>query len=286
MKNFIVWLIIALTFIGSIIYFVFSSDSSLNVTYIKFNINPDFIGVNSNDEVKIYNPLNDDAKVLNLNMFNGYSLERSMKIILDNLEKKGYLDIDEINITVITKSEEKIKKYYDKIADVINESNSSIKLINNKASHDELLAYSNEVSYDLKPRFNSEDFKNISLNLKEDISNYVNNLINELNLDDLELVDKIDVITQKELEGYFNNYSLTSYQINNYDLIVNDNSNYKVKLSYNDEGYSFDIELNLVLEYFGEFEKEEIVYQTIEEYHFAFRNNEIYGLKSNFYKFN
>ena len=116
MKNFILWLLIAFTFFGSVIYFVFSSDKSFTITYIKFNINPEFIiGINDKDVVKIYNPLNDDAKVLNLNMFNGYKLENAVEIILDKLDANNYLDVSQIDITVITKSDKKISYYYNQI---------------------------------------------------------------------------------------------------------------------------------------------------------------------------
>lgn len=286
MKNFILWLLIAFTFIGSVVYFVFTSDNSFNITYIKFNINPEFIiGVNENDEVKIFNPLNDDAKVLNLGMFNGYSLDKSIDIILNKLDKSNYLDVSQIDITVITKSDSKINYYYDKINKVLNENYSNIVLVNNMASHEELLAYSNEVSYDIKSIFNEDIFKSISININDEITNYVNNLINELNIEELELIDKIDVLDQKILEGYFDNFELNKYQIKDYDLIIKDNSSYKVNFSYNEEGYDFNIELSLYLEYKGQLVKEDITYNTIEEYHFNFKNNEIYGIKNNFYKF-
>ena len=94
MKKFIFFVLFVAVIIGSIVYFVFSSDKALVITYIKFNINPEFvIGVNSKDEVCIFNPLNEDAKILNLGMFNGNSLEDATSIILDKLE---YIDEDSL----------------------------------------------------------------------------------------------------------------------------------------------------------------------------------------------
>jgi len=286
MKNFIIWLLIAFTFIGSVVYFVFSSEGSLSITYIKFNINPEFIiGINNKDEVKIYNPLNDDAKVLNLNMFNGYKLEETVSIILEKLERNNYLDISQIDITVITKSDEKISYYFDKIRSVINKNYSYIVLKNNKASHEELIAYSNEVSYDIKASFNNNDLKEIAGNVKFELENHVNNLINRLNISELELNDKFDALMQSDAIGYFEDYDLTNYVINNNDLKVSDGSNYDIKFNYTDTEYTFDIELNLILEYTGQFVKEEQTYNKIEEYRYTYKNNEIYGLRTNFYKF-
>lgn len=286
MKNFVIWLLIAFTFIGSVVYFVFSSEGSLSITYIKFDINPEFIiGINNKDEVKIYNPLNDDAKVLNLNMFNGYKIEEAVSVILGKLESNNYLDISQIDITVITKSDDKISYYFDKIRNVINKSHNSIVLKNNKASHEELIAYSNEVSYDIKASFNNNDLKSIASNIKIQLENHVNNLINTLNITELELNEKYDVLMQNDSIGYFEDYDLTKYVINNYDLKVNEGSSYDVKFNYTDTEYAFDIELNLILEHSGQFIKEEQTYNKIEEYRYTYKNNEIYGLRTNFYKF-
>ena len=286
MKNFILWLLIAFTFFGSVIYFVFSSDKSFTITYIKFNINPEFIiGINDKDVVKIYNPLNDDAKVLNLNMFNGYKLENAVEIILDKLDANNYLDVSQIDITVITKSDKKISYYYNQISNVIKMKKSNIVLVNNKASHEELLAYSNEVSYDVEPSYNNETLKIISNELYQELNNHVNNLINQLNINELELIDMVDVLTQNDEVGYFENYKLNDYIIDNYDLKINEESSYDVKFTYDETGYIFDIELNLVLEHNGEFENDENTYNVIEQYHYLYKNNEVVGLKTNFYKF-
>lgn len=286
MKNFIIWLLIAFIFVGSVVYFVFSSEDSLSITYIKFNINPEFIiGINSKDEVKIYNPLNDDAKVLNLNMFNGYKLKEAVDVILNKLESNKYLDISKFNITVITKSDEKISYYFEKIRKAVNEKNSNIVLINNKASHEELLTYSNEVSYDIKSSFNNDILKMISTDLHMELFNYVDNLIGQLNIDELTLNEKIDVLTQSEAAGYFEDYKLTDYVINNYDLKIIDDSKYDVKFNYDELGYTFDIEFNLVLVHKGVIEDKKQNFNVIEEYRYIFKNNEILGLKTNFYKF-
>lgn len=286
MKNFIVWLLIAFIFIGSVVYFVFTSDKSFTVTYIKFNNNPEFIiGVNSQDEVKIFNPLNDGAKILNINMFNGLNFEESIEKILNKLDSSNYLNLNEFDITIITKSDKKIAYYYNKINNVITKKNLNLNLINNNASHDELLAYSNEVSYDIKPSYDNLVLKEIASNLQLEISDYINSLINGLSIEELDMVSKQDIINQKSLEGYFNNYNLLDYKISNYNLTINEGSKYAVNFLYNDEGITFNIELNLVLEHKRSHIVENQNYNIIEEYHFNF-NNEVYGLKNNFYKFN
>lgn len=286
MKNFIIWLLIVFIFIGSVVYFVFTSDNSFTVTYIKFNINPEFIiGVNDKDEVKIYNPLNDDAKVLNLGMFNGYKIEDAMEVIFNKLDEKNYLTSSNIDITVITKSSDKIKYYYDKINPIVNSKLKDVSLVNHKASHEELLAYSNEVSYDIKATYNNEVLKKVSEDLSLEINNYVSNLVNGLNLGNLTLTEKNEVIRHQESEGYFNNYNLLDYQIKDYELVINNGSKYKINFVNNDDATQYEIELYLVLEHYGLIEKETANYKTIEEYRFIYRANEIYGLKNNFYKF-
>lgn len=287
MKNFIIWLLIAFAFIGSVVYFVFSSEDSLSITYIKFEINPEFIiGINNKDEVKIYNPLNNDAKVLNLNMFNGYKLEETMEIIFSKLKENGYLNVSQMDISVITKSDNKINYYYNIISDVIRKNNYNILLINQPASHEELVAYSNEVSHEIKPNFSNDVFKNIAFDISNYLNNHVNVLISNLNIEELSLNEKIDALTQSDSVGYFEDYELTNYIINNYQLKIKDNSSYDVKFTYDDVGYSFNIELNLIFEYRGYFLKDEISYNTIEEYSFVYKNDDIYAYKNNFYKFN
>lgn len=287
MKNFIIWLLIAFAFIGSVVYFVFSSEDSLSITYIKFNINPEFIiGINDNDEVKIYNPLNEDAKVLNLSMFNGYKLEQTIEIILKRLDEKNYLNVSQIDISVITKSDKKINNYYNSISDVIRKNGYNILLVNQPASHEELVAYSNEVSHEIKPSFENEDLKIISSNLSSYLNNHVDMLLNSLNLEELDLNEKINVINQYKQNGFFNDYDLNNYVINEYQLKVKAGSNYDVNFSTDNDEFGYSIELNLILEYNGQFIKNDVIYKTIEEYNFNYKDNEIYGLKRNFYKFN
>lgn len=285
MKNFIIWLLIAFTFIGSIVYFVFSSDNSFTVTYIKFNINPEFIiGVNDHDEVRIYNPLNEDAKILNLSMFNGYKLEKAMEIILNKLN--NYLDGSSLNITVITKDTEKINYYYNKINSVIKEQKYGICLLNKQASYEELLAYSNEVAYDLKPSFNSDTLLLATNELNESVTQYIDQKLTDLSLDNLSLEEKKVIIDNSLSNGYFDNYSLINYKFNNYAFIINEKSNYRVNFIYDNDEINYNVELNLVLEYKTNLKKKDILYQVIEEYRIMFTQNEIKNLENKFYKFN
>lgn len=286
MKNFIIWLLIAFIFIGSIIYFVFSSDKSLNITYIKFNINPEFvIGVNNSDEVKIYNPLNDDAKVLNLTMFNGMKIDSAMDIIFDKLAENNFLDVSQIDITVITKNDDKIAYYYEKINSVIKENSYHITLVNNEANYDELLAYSNEVTYDLKATYANDILLNVAINLEDDIKHYIDDKLSDLNLNNLAIAEKKDMLTLKQSENYFNDYAINNYQVKNFPMNLLDNSNYQVEFIYGENDFSYTIILNLTLEVETELVKEDITYKVFEEYIFNYQNGQILNLKNNFYKF-
>jgi len=284
MKNFIVWVSIALIFVVSIVYFVFSSDKSLTITYIKFNINPEFIiGVNNEDEVKIYNPLNDDAKVLNLTMFNGYKLNDAMKIIFNKLEEKEYFDISQIDMTVITKSDSKINYYYNMINSVINERDKNIVLVNNDATYDELLAYSNEITYDLKQTYFNDTLVNIAVNLEDDIKIYMDNKIKNLNLEKLSFEEQKNLILIKQSEQYFDDYEINNYIVKNYPLELLKNSSYQIDFTYENE-INYKINLHLSLQTNKEVSENNIVYQVFEEYNFIYQNNAIQNLKVNFYK--
>ena len=185
MKKFIFFVLFVAVIIGSIVYFVFSSDKALVITYIKFNINPEFvIGVNSKDEVCIFNPLNEDAKILNLGMFNGNSLEDATSIILDKLDKANYLK-DDMYITVMSKNPDKIEYFYEKINNKVKEKNKDLVLINKRASNEELTAYSNEVVYDVKATYDNNKLLVICSNIEKSLDEYVKDKINSLKIDDL-----------------------------------------------------------------------------------------------------
>ena len=59
-----------------------------------------------------------------------------------------------------------------------------------------------------------------------------------------------------------------------------------VDFVYSDDGFNYTITLNLFLEYYKEYLKNEVMYQVIEEYSFTFQNEQVNNLKVNFYKFN
>lgn len=287
MKNFIIWLLIAFVFIGSVVYFVFNSDSSLTITYIKFNANSNFIiGINDKEEVHIFNPLNEKAKIFNLNMFNGYKLDKAMEVIYDCLNRNNYLENNQIDITVITKNVDKQFYYYNIISDTVKKHNDNILIVNNAPTHDELVTYSNEVVYDVNQSYTEDNLKEFSNQLVLDISAYVDNLINELSFeDDILMSDKIDAINQKDNEGYFNNFNLKEYKFDGYNFTIKDNSTYKINFNYEEDKYTFDVEIDMVLESIKEVREEDILYNIIEEYHFKYKDNQLYGMKNNFYKY-
>ena len=87
---------------------VFNNDETLTITYIKFKINPEFvIGINNQEKIIFYNPLNDNAKVFNLNMLHEKTLEEGCQIIMEKLDENNYLLNNEVDIKVMTKNKEK-----------------------------------------------------------------------------------------------------------------------------------------------------------------------------------
>ena len=83
MKKYIFAFLGIFLLISACIYLVFSRHENLTITYIKFKVNPEFvIGINSSDRVILYNPLNDDAKIFNLSMFNNKSLDEFAQIFI------------------------------------------------------------------------------------------------------------------------------------------------------------------------------------------------------------
>ena len=282
MKRFIIFLTLGILFIGGIIYFAFSSSKTMSITYIKFKINPSFIiGLDDKDVVKIYNPMNDDAKLFNLVMFNNKPIENAMNTILLKLDENNYLEDKQIDITVISKNVDKINYYYNKLTNVINNYNNEIVLNNKMASVDELYAYTNEIAYDVKSSLNNDNLLEVVNNIDNQISEYVNEQLRLLNTKKLNDEMKLELFKEKELEGYFNNYDLTTYHDTTNNIRVIDG---KYSISFNDD-LTYNISLDLTIEYSHFINENDKQYTILEDYNFIYENNEIKNLKTVFYKY-
>lgn len=282
MKKFIFFVLFVAVIIGSIVYFVFSSDKALVITYIKFNINPEFvIGVNSKDEVCIFNPLNEDAKILNLGMFNGNSLEDATSIILDKLDKANYLK-DDMYITVMSKNPDKIEYFYEKINNKVKEKNEDLVLINKRASNEELTAYSNEVVYDVKATYDNNKLLVICSNIEKSLDEYVKDKINSLKIDDLNKDEILKYYNEQLENGYFNDYDLLFYKLDDADLKIMDTSSYTISF---DSSLKYTISLDLELEKVNKVSKKNDSYSLVEQYLFNYKDKKINNLKINFYKY-
>lgn len=282
MKKFIFFVLFVAVIIGSIVYFVFSSDKALVITYIKFNINPEFvIGVNSKDEVCIFNPLNEDAKILNLGMFNGNSLEDATSIILDKLDKANYLK-DDMYITVMSKNPDKIEYFYEKINNKVKEKNKDLVLINKRASNEELTAYSNEVVYDVKATYDNNKLLVICSNIEKSLDEYVKDKINSLKIDDLNKDEILKYYNEQLENGYFNDYDLLFYKLDDADLKIMDTSSYTISF---DSSLKYTISLDLELEKVNKVSKKNDSYSLVEQYLFNYKDKKINNLKINFYKY-
>ena len=282
MKKFIFFVLFVAVIIGSIVYFVFSSDKALVITYIKFNINPEFvIGVNSKDEVCIFNPLNEDAKILNLGMFNGNSLEDATSIILDKLDKANYLK-DDMYITVMSKNPDKIEYFYEKINSKVKEKNKDLVLTNKRASNEELTAYSNEVVYDVKATYDNNKLLVICSNIEKSLDEYVKDKINSLKIDDLNKDEILKYYNEQLENGYFNDYDLLFYKLDDADLKIMDTSSYTISF---DSSLKYTISLDLELEKVNKVSKKNDSYSLVEQYLFNYKDKKINNLKINFYKY-
>lgn len=282
MKKFIFFVLFVAVIIGSIVYFVFSSDKALVITYIKFNINPEFIiGVNSKDEVCIFNPLNEDAKVLNLGMFNGNYLEDATSIILDKLDKANYLK-DDMYITVMSKNPDKIEYFYEKINNKVKEKNKDLVLINKRASNEELTAYSNEVVYDVKATYDNNKLLTICNSIEKSLDEYVKGKIDSLKIDDLSKDEILKYYNEQLENGYFNDYDLLFYKLDDADLKIMDTSSYTISF---DSSLKYTISLDLELERINKVSKKNDSYNLIEQYLFNYNNKKINNLRINFYKY-
>jgi len=289
MKKYIIGILIIVFLIAGCFYFVFSRDENLTITYIRFKVNPDFvIGINSKDKVVMYNPLNEDASIFNLGMFNNKSLEEVSSIIFSRVNESSYLVDNDVNITVMTKNLEKRNRFAKIINDVIKKNNNSIDVNVLEPTSDELLAYSNEEVFDLEPSFNENDLVSISNDVKNKIDLYIKGKIDNLSLDKFSLEEQKIILESNLNLGYFDGFVITNDMIN-YDIILSKRSNYQVIFIFNEDlEYSYNIILNLEFDYYQESLIDEKRVGNVEVYKYSFdtSNNVISNSVNHFYRFN
>lgn len=289
MKKYIIGILIIVFLIIGCFYFVFSHDENLTITYIRFKVNPDFvIGINNKDKVVMYNPLNEDASIFNLGMFNNKSLEEVSSIFVSWVNENNYLVDNDVNITVMTKNLEKRNRLTKIINDVIKKTNNRIVVNVLEPTSDELLAYSNEEVFDVEPSFNENDLIIISNDIKDKIDLYVRDRIVNLKLDKLSSEEQKIILENNLNLGYFNDFVITNDMVN-YNIFLSNRSKYEVIFNFNEDlTYYYNIILNLEFDYYQESLIDEKRIGNVEVYKYSFdsSSNVISDNVNHFYRFN
>lgn len=290
MKKYIFAFVGVFLLISACIYLVFSRDETLTITYIKFKVNPEFvIGINNDNKVILYNPLNEDAKIFNLGMFNNKSLEEFSTLFIDKMEENNYLSDNIIDMIVMTKNKNKKNIIVETITNSISEQNNEIIINVKDPTFDEMLAYSNETVYDLEPTYNEEDLKVISNDILNKISNHINNKINNLKVDKIDNQDKKDILEQKNINGYFDDFNFSNVDLGEYSIDILDDSNYEVEFTFDENlNYQYNIIINIVLESYKDKIKNDVKETTVEVYKYTYNLNSekiINNYKNEFYIF-
>lgn len=290
-KNiYIIGIFVIVFLIVGCFYLVFSRNENLTITYIKFKINSEFVvGINSNDKVVMYNPLNEEAKIFNLGMFSNKTLEEMCKIFIKKIEDNDYLENNKVDITIMTKNLEKRKDLYKLINDSINGNGREIYVNVLEPSNDELIAYSNEVTYDLKATYQTEDLIKISESIKEQIKGYVDNKIDSLHINKFNGEQQKEILESNYSLGYFNDFDMKNVVIED-DIIISTRSNYDIEFIFNNDfTYDYNIILYLEFDYYCEMVVDDVRKAIVEVYEYTYNtfNIEVIGdYKNHFYKFN
>lgn len=270
---------------------VFNNDETLTITYIKFKINPEFvIGINNQEKIIFYNPLNDNAKVFNLNMLHEKTLEEGCQIIIEKLDENNYLLNNEVDIIVMTKNKEKENSLFTKVKQSITSDKPNIIVNSIEPTSEELLSYSNETVYDLKSTYDNVDLVGIGQSIKGDINYYIEDKIAKLKLNKLSKEKQIEEINNYYNNGYFNDYVVYKNKVNGYDINLSKRSSYNVVFNYNaDFTYSYNIVLNLEFNYYQDEIINEVRKGIVENYKYIYNEQGeevINNYKVDFYKFN
>jgi len=227
MKKAFGMVIALLLFLGACIYIVLSSPVP-TITHIKFEGDRSFIiGINNQDRVTIFHALNTD-RTFNLQLFDKKSLSDAATLIKNRMRSEN------INVTVLSMNKENNERLFNIIK--TNLPNITLK----DAKVDDLVTYSDEVSYDLDSTYTKEEIKDISHEISDDIKKYVDDKLSKIDTDDMTII--IDEVSKID----FTDYDLTKYDLSKYKLSIYPYSTYTIDFNYSSE-FTYTITLNLEL---------------------------------------
>ena len=292
MKKYIwgIVVLIIVSFIVGCFYLVFNRSENLTITYIKFKVNPEFvIGINSHERVVVYNPLNEEAKIFDLMMFNNKTLEEVCEIIINKMTANGYLIDNTINVTIMTKNLEKRNQFVKQIKSSIDNVKENVVINTLTPTNDELFTYSNEVTYDLKVTYNENELISIATSVEEKIDLYVNDKLKALNLNNFTGKEQMNVINDNSVNGYFNDFDFSNILVGD-NIFISPYSNYEIEFVFNDDfTYSYNIIISLIFDYYKEIVVEDTSKGIVEVYEYTYNqlgNSLISDYKNYFYQFN
>ena len=248
-----------LLFLGACIYIVFSSPVP-TITHIKFEGDKSFIiGINNQDRVTIFRSLDND-KTFNLQLFDKKKLEDATLLI------KNRMKSETIDVTIFSMNETNNER----LIEIIKKNLSNIVVKEPKI--EDLVAYSDEVAYDLEGTYKKEDIIEISREIGDSVKEYIDKKLIILESDD------IDTIKEKVSTTDFTTYDLKNYDLSKYNLTVYPYSSYNIEFNYNEE-FTYTIKLNLELKEIKDSRTE------IYKYTYNHSTNELSDYKTIFYQY-
>ena len=139
---------------------------------------------------------------------------------------------ENINVTVLSMNKENNERLFNIIKN--NLPNVTLK----DAKVDDLVTYSDEVSYDLDSTYTKEQMLDISREISDDIKQYVDSRLIDIDTDDMTII--IDEVSKLD----FTDYELNQYDLSKYNLSIYPYSSYTIDFNYASE-FTYTITLNL-----------------------------------------
>ncbi len=254
---------------GTLFYFLLEQDNSY-ITYFKIQSRPSFVvGINEKNNVVFYNALNSEGNKYNLLMFQGKNLSEMIELFIEKIDYDDELN-KEINVTIMTKNNIRENEIFKIIQDTIRSKDKRFMIVNHEPNNDELERYSNENVYNMKASLKNDDIKVISHVIYDKVKQYVDAKIGNI------MDFNNDFILENE--GYFNDYNLFNINLNEYNVVLLEKSNYQVDFTFDEEGnYVYNIILNLELEK----ENASLERKIVEVYSYSYQINDEQELLSN-----
>ena len=262
-------IILTLGVLGTLFYFLLEQDNSY-ITYFKIQSRPSFVvGINEKNNVVFYNALNSEGNKYNLLMFQGKNLSEMIELFIEKIDYDDELN-KEINVTIMTKNNIRENEIFKIIQDTIRSKDKRFMIVNHEPNNDELERYSNENVYNMKASLKNDDIKVISHVIYDKVKQYVDAKIGNI------MDFNNDFILENE--GYFNDYNLFNINLNEYNVVLLEKSNYQVDFTFDEEGnYVYNIILNLELEK----ENASLERKIVEVYSYSYQINDEQELLSN-----